>query len=186
MDREAEKALLKQIREGSFFFFEKFIIEYQNRLFAFIFSMVKNRDDAMDLCQETFFKAYKSLRSFKGKSKFSTWLFQIAYFLSLNHLKRKKKHVEVLQKMDQVFHTDKHSRDMETKEISQKIDLVLDKISIKSRTALHLFYKEDKNYREISAIMKIPLNSVKSHIYRGKEEIRKKLSKDIQLNFMTN
>ena len=186
MDRETENALLNQIKEGSFFAYEKFITEYQTRLFAFIFSLVKNRDDASDLCQETFFKAYKSIRSFKGKSKFSTWLFKIAYFQAINFLKRKKKRVEILKKMDPGFQTDRHNHELEVKEISQKIDLYMDEIPLNCRTALHLFYKEEKNYKEIASIMKIPLNSVKSYIFRGKEEIRNKLSKEAQLNLQTN
>jgi RNA polymerase sigma-70 factor (ECF subfamily) len=70
--------------------------------------------------------------------------------------------------------------------MSRKIDLILSEISLHSRTALHLFYKEEKNYKEIAAIMKMPLNSVKSHLFRGKEEIRKRLSKDFSLNFGVN
>ncbi len=186
MNRETEKAIIQQIKEGNFLAYEKFIIEYQNRMFAFIFSMVKNRDDASDLCQETFFKAYKSIRSFKGKAKFSTWLFKIGYFQSLNYLKRKKKRVEILNKIDPIFHPDSHSHDLEVKEMSIKIDFIMNEIPLNCRTALHLFYKEDKNYKEIAAIMKIPLNSVKSYIFRGKEEIRNKLSKENQLNFQTN
>ncbi len=186
MDRETEIALLKQIKEGSFFVFERFITEYQTRLFAFIFSLVKNRDDASDLCQETFFKAYKSIRSFKGKSKFSTWLFQIGYFQALNFLKRKKKRVDILKKMDPSIQIDRYSHDLEVKEISQEIDKYMKEIPFNCRTALHLFYKEERNYKEIASIMRIPLNSVKSHIYRGKEEIRNKLSKEAQLNYSIN
>ena len=186
MDRDTEKVLLQQIKEGNFFIYETFITEYQNRVYGFIFGLVKNEEDARDLCQETFFKAYKSLRSFKGQSKFSTWLFQIAYFQSLNFLKRKKKQKDVLQKMDKILHADKHSQEMERDEINKKIESVLNKIPLNSRTALHLFYKEERNYREIASIMKIPLNSVKSLIFRGKEDIRKRLSKDLPLDPLTN
>ena len=185
MNKDIERALIQQIREGNFLAYEKFIIEYQNRVYAFIFSLVKNRDDASDLCQETFFKAYKSIRSFKGESKFSTWLFQIGYFQSLNYLKRKKKRVEIFKKIGPSIHTDRHGHDLEVKEMSRKIDLFMDEIPLKCKTALHLFFKEEKSYGEISTIMKIPLNSVKSHIFRGKKELRKKLSNDLDLNYLT-
>ena len=136
MNRETEKTIIQQIKKGNFLAYEKFIIEYQNRMFAFILSMVKNRDDASDLCQETFFKAYKSIRSFKGKSKFSTWLFRIGYFHSLNYLKRRKKQVEILKKMDPSFHADSHGHDLDVKEMSRKIDFILKEIPLNCRTAL--------------------------------------------------
>lgn len=186
MNRDIERAIIQQIKNGNYHSYEKFIIEYQNRLFGFIFSLVKNRDDAIDLCQETFFKAYKSIRSFKGQSKFSTWLFQIGYFQALNFLKRQKKRRDILKIVPQGSIKDHMGSEHESKELVGKIDVLLQEIPFNYRTAMHLFYKEEKSYGEIAAIMKIPLNSVKSHLFRGKEEIRKKLKKDWHINYLTN
>ena len=72
LDNEIE--LIRQVQDGNYQRFELLILEYQDFLNAFVLRIVRNAEDAGDVCQETFFKAYKYLKSFKGKSKFSTWL----------------------------------------------------------------------------------------------------------------
>ena len=186
MKKEDEDALIRSIRLGEFHLFERLIAEYQNPLFAFIYNIVKNADDSRDLCQETFFKAYTNLSSYKGKAKFSTWLFQIGYFKALNFLKRKKRRREILKDFTPVTQENKLARSLEAKEMSQKIGEIMLGIHYKHRTALHLFYREEKSYAEIAEIMKTPLNSVKSYIFRGKEEIRKKLNETQRMGCQVN
>ncbi|MGD9347834.1 MAG: sigma factor, partial [Candidatus Aminicenantes bacterium] len=74
--REVDSSLIHEIKQGRYEFFDVVIEEYQNPLFAFLYRMVRDADDARDLCQDTFFKAYKYIRSFKEEAKFSTWLFR--------------------------------------------------------------------------------------------------------------
>jgi RNA polymerase sigma-70 factor (ECF subfamily) len=181
MDRERENALLQGIKKGNIDLFEQFILEYQQPLFIFIHNIVRNAENSRDLCQETFFKAYRSLRSFKGKSKFSTWLFQIGYFLALNFLKKRKKWKEISREMLETTAQAKPGQVLETQELNKMVEKIMPKIHFKHRTALFLFYKEEKSYGEIASIMKTPLNTIKSYIFRGKEEIRKKMMEDFQI-----
>ena len=187
MNPEQETEIIREIKEGNYLLFEGIVAVYQNRLMLFIYRMVKDEDDACDLCQDTFFKAYKSIKSFKGKSKFSTWLFQIGYHLSLNFLKKNKR----LVKMDkEAFNSNPHasgnlSRDMETEELNTLVENLMLQLPQKYRAALHLFYKEEKTYKEISAVMNLALNSVKSLIFRGKSLIKQRLIKEHQLPINT-
>ena len=181
MDRKTEDALIHRIQNGNFRLFERIIEEYQNYIHAFLFKIVKNSDDARDLCQDTFFKAYKYIRSYDGRAKFSTWLFKIGYNLALNFIKRKKKRAEILKQMPPPIEPDRKGRELEVKEVRIVIDHIMQEIQHSYRAALHLFYREEKSYSEIAVIMKIPLNTVKSSISRGKKAIRKKLINDYQL-----
>jgi RNA polymerase sigma-70 factor (ECF subfamily) len=174
--KEVDPSLIQRIKRGEYELFDRVILEYQNPLFAFLYRMVRDADDARDLCQDTFFKAYKYIRSFKEEAKFSTWLFRIGYRLALNLIKRRKKHEESLKHVDFGEEGEDSVQKLESKEIGLIVGRILDEIHTNYRVALHLFYKEEKTYNEIAKIMKIPENTVKSHIFRGKEAIRKILT----------
>jgi RNA polymerase sigma factor (sigma-70 family) len=174
--REIDPGLIKRIKQGEYELFDSVIQEYQNPLFAFLYRILRDADDARDLCQDTFFKAYKYIRSFKEEAKFSTWLFRIGYRLALNLIKRRKKYTDSLAQVDLVKNVDDSIQKLERKEIALIVGRIMDEIHTNYRVALHLFYKEEKTYKEIATIMKMPENTVKSHIFRGKEAIRKILA----------
>lgn len=177
VDREDERKLIQSIKAGNYREFEKLILEYQKALYYFIWRMVRDEDDAKDICQEAFFKAYKKIKSYKEKSKFSSWLFQIGYRKALDLISKEKRKHAVLSKMEIQSQMSGSEKEFEVKETESFIGQIIDGLHHKYRTALHLFYKEEMTYREIAAVMKIPMNTVKSYIFRGKEIIRDKLSR---------
>ena len=177
MKREDERELIQSIKAGNYRQFEKLIVVYQKPLYIFLWRMVQNEDEAKDICQETFFKAYKKIKSFKEKSKFSSWLFQIGYRKALDFLAKKKRLRTVLDKMAAKSQMAGIEREFEVKQADQAIGAIIDGLQQNHRTALHLFYKEEMTYDEIASVMKVPINTVKSHIHRGKEIIRDKLSR---------
>jgi RNA polymerase sigma-70 factor (ECF subfamily) len=181
VSRETEDILIQRIQCGNYRLFEKIIEEYQNSLFSFLYKIVKNHDDARDICQDTFFKAYKYIRSYDGRAKFSTWLYKIGYNLTMNFIRRKRKQAEILKRIGHRIEPDTKGRELEAKEIKSLIEQIMREIQQSYRVALHLFYREEKSYSEIASIMKIPVNTVKSHIFRGKAVIRNKLINDCQL-----
>lgn len=183
--REVDSSLIRQIKQGRYELFDVVIEHYQNPLFAFLYRMIRDADDARDLCQDTFFKAYKYIRSFKEEAQFSTWLFRIGYRLALNMIKRRKKHAESLENIDMGKDVEDSVKKLERKEVGLIVGRIMDEIHTNYRVALHLFYKEEKTYNEIAAIMKIPENTVKSHIFRGKEAIRKILAQKYPVESLT-
>lgn len=185
MEREDERNLIRMIKAGDFRQFEKLIVEYQNALYIFIWRVVRDEDEAKDLCQETLLKAYKSMKSFREESKFSSWLFQIGYRKALDVVAKKKRHLNALKKMEMRSESPGGERDFELKETGSLIGKIMGNLQYNHRVALHLFYKEEMTYTEIALIMNVPINSVKSHIFRGKEIIRKKLAQMNQLTKQT-
>ncbi|MCP5048537.1 MAG: RNA polymerase sigma factor, partial [bacterium] len=111
--------IIPEIIEGNYPLFEEIVATFQDRLTHFIYRVVKDEDDAVDLCQDTFFKAYTSLKSFRFKCKFSTWLFQIGYHLSLNFVKKKKRRVELDERvlLPDPRPAAEHFPDLETEEL---------------------------------------------------------------------
>ena len=182
MNKEEERKLIRMIKAGDYQQYERLIMAYQKPLYVFIWRMVRDSDDARDICQDTFFKAYKKIRSFKEKSKFSSWLFQIGYRKALDFLARKKRQRAVLHKMETQSLMASHEDEFTVRQAGSVIGQIIDGLHRNQRTALHLFYKEEMTYGEIAAVMKVPINTVKSHIHRGKEIIRDKVSRENGLN----
>lgn len=186
MNKDDENRLIERIKGGDYQRFEDIIAAYQGALFAFLYKMVKDADDARDLCQDTFFKAYTSIRSFKGEAKFSTWLFRIGYRRALNFIKKNKKRGQLADALENSpCHNSGFSR-LESEEMTGIIEGIIREMPPKYRAALYLFYKEQKRYHEIAAIMNIPINTVKSHISRAKDLLRQRLAADHGLKDIIN
>jgi RNA polymerase sigma factor (sigma-70 family) len=177
VNREDERELIQTIKAGNYRQFERLIEAYQKPLYVFIWRMVQDEDDAKDICQETFFKAYKKIKSFREKSKFSSWLFQIGYRKALDFMAKKKRQRVALDKMESKSQVSDNERKFELKQADLAIGKIIDGLQQNHRAALHLFYKEEMTYNEIASVMKVPINTVKSHIHRGKEIVREKLSR---------
>jgi len=177
VNKEDEKELIRMIKAENYRQYERLIVAYQKPLYVFIWRMVQDEDDAKDICQDTFFKAYKKIKSFKEESKFSSWLFQIGYRKALDFMARKKRQRTVLDKMEAKSHMAGNEKEFEIRQADSAIGKIIDGLQQNYRTALHLFYKEEMTYSEIASVMKVPINTVKSHIFRGKEIIRDKLSR---------
>lgn len=183
MEKQREDILIQRIKAGEFDLFEEIVKRYQNGLYNFILNIVKNKDDAMDLCQDTFFKAYKSISSYKAKSSFSTWLYRIGFNNSINYLKKNKRmSIVEIEKLSLKCQNNEHER-VEKKEIKKLIDKIVEDLDTKYKAPIFLFFIENKSYKEIAEIMKIPINSVKSNIFRGKQIIKQVLRKDYKIAF---
>ncbi|MCP4130088.1 MAG: sigma-70 family RNA polymerase sigma factor [bacterium] len=191
MTPESEEILIKRIKNGEYSLYKELVLAYQDRLYLFILKLVHNEDDASDICQESLFKGYKNLSKFRFKSKFSTWLFQIAYNNSITWLKKKSKESNMELKTelkndvfsDQYQHN--HTDDIEKKELSEMINNALNSLRSEYRLAIHLFYSNENSYSEIAGIMGIPINSVKSHLRRGKEMLRNILKDEYRIEDYT-
>ena len=181
MTPEHEKEIIERIKDGEYGLYRELVLMYQDRLFSFVLKLVMDEDDARDICQESFLKSYKHLSSFRFKSKFSTWLFQIAYNSAMTFLKKNSSTNDLLLKNEIISDGEDHTENIEKNELSDIINIVLNRIKDDYRIAIHLFYSENYNYREIAKIMKIPINTVSSHLRRGKEIIKQILLEEYQI-----
>lgn len=179
------KCLINKVKQGEQQAFRDLIELYQNQVFNICFRLIGNRHDAEDLTQEAFLRAYQNINSHDINKKFSSWLFRIAINLTIDRIKKKKPDyyldAEVAGTEGMAMYTlipedsklpEDQVIDMELQDTVQNAIL---RLAPKYRSAIVLKYIEDLSLSEISDIMQIPIGTVKTRIYRGREILRKHL-----------
>ncbi len=173
-----EKDIINEILKGDVDKFSYFIEKYENQIYNLCLSIVKNRDDALDLTQEAFLLAYKNLKKFKFKATFSTWIYRIAYNLSINFAKRKGEILTILDKENEESEfqiEDKTSSiwdEIEKEERIRIIDECLNKLKDSERLIIELRDIELLSYEEISEILSLPIGTIKSRLFRARERLK--------------
>jgi RNA polymerase sigma-70 factor (ECF subfamily) len=156
--------------------FGKLVDKYQSPLRRFLSNLVDG-DKALsdDLAQETFIKAYLKIATFKGTSKFSTWLFRIGYNEFYDHLRTKKINIS-LEDSEGYMEINTGAQTS----IDANIDLrqAMNKLREEEKTAVLLFYMEGCTHNQIAEIMNCPLGTVKSYILRGKNKLHGQLKNE--------
>lgn len=174
--------LLERIKAGDTAAFKEFFDGHHEAVFHLCFQMVRDRQEAEDITQEVFFKAFLTMDKFRGESKVSTWLYRITINLSLNHQRRKK--YKNLLSLDFFFERGyqqegdpgKSPLERLTEEEKLLIDKAVDSLPKNQRVAVILNHHEELSYQEISGIMGLSVSSVRSLLYRGKKRLQKKLA----------
>ncbi|HON83238.1 MAG TPA: sigma-70 family RNA polymerase sigma factor [Caldisericia bacterium] len=172
-----EKSVIEKIKKGDIDSYSILINEYQNDIYSLCLSIVKNVDDALDLTQEAFLIAYENIKNFKQEAKFSTWVYRIAYNLCVNFIKRKGE-IFTLEDEDiiNVEIEDKTSSIWEEIEKDERVKMISEGLKrIKDSDSLIIELKDIKGltYEEISTILSIPMGTVKSRLYRARENLKK-------------
>lgn len=172
-----EKNIIEKTKKGDLESYSLLINEYQNDIYSLCLSIVKNVDDAMDMTQEAFLIAFENIKNFKGEAKFSTWLYKIAYNLCINYKKRKGE-LLILDDEDlfNVEIEDKTSSIWEKIEKDERVKIVkegLDRIKDVDRLIIELKDIKGLSYEEISMILSCPMGTVKSRLYRARENLKK-------------
>ncbi|MFT8363110.1 MAG: RNA polymerase sigma factor SigW [Sporolactobacillus sp.] len=180
-----EKKLIKRIKKGDHQAFAEMVDDYKNKVYIICFRMVGDRQEAEDLTQETFLRAFRFIGQFDSTRKFSTWLFRIATNLSIDALRRKKPGVSLDAELpgteglalESVLPDKQATPDeqMVQSELEAAVQKEIQRLPEKYRTAIILKYMEDLSLKEISEIMGIPVATVKTRIHRGREMLRKYL-----------
>lgn len=179
IDRQHEKQLIGQARLGDADALRQLVELHKDRLFAFIWRMVRHHHDAEEICQDAFLKAFSSLDTFSVEYRFSTWLFTIGYRVCLNHLRKKR---AVSTEMDfALIPSDDHDEPSETLEseeasrVKQTVWLAVNRLSPPQRAAVLLFYRHEMSCHEIARILEFPVATVKSHLHRARNRLRELL-----------
>ena len=167
-----EQALIRRLQEGDPTAVDELVDEYKAPLFAFIMRLVNNHDMAEDLFQEIWIKVIRSVRHFRGDSKLSTWLFQVA----LNHCRdemRKKRYIHVpLEEIEEL--AGNSTPDPERMHLTKEVQKIVEGLPIKMREVVVLKYYHDLMDEEIASVAGIPAGTVKSRLHRASEIIREK------------
>jgi RNA polymerase sigma-70 factor (ECF subfamily) len=158
------------------------VTRYQNYVFTLAFRFVKNREDAEELSQDIFVKAYKALRDFKGNSKFSTWLYMIVNNTCITFLRKKKLQVHSLDQ-DGVFEvadsvdSGLRANMVETKSRVNMVNQAINLLSPDDAEVITLFYKSEQSLDEIAQILGIEQNTAKVRLHRARTRLKEKMEK---------
>ncbi|WP_134699608.1 RNA polymerase sigma factor [Ammoniphilus sp. YIM 78166] len=177
-----DSQLIREIKDGQVEYYSEIIKRYEKRLLAFIVHMLNNTHldhMAEDLCQETFYKAFRSLQSFRDvEASFSTWLYTIARNTVLSEL-RKSRNSEIYiedSKVDPITSLDRLPEyELLRTEREKLVRLAIEGLPEKQRHALILREYEDKDYKEIADILDSTVSSVKSLLFRARSSIKTQL-----------
>ncbi len=181
MESEEDKTdeeLVKLVLENKTEAFGILIERYEKKLLRYGRRFLYNHENIEDVVQNVFIKAYTNIRGFDTKKSFSPWIYRIAHNEFINLIKTKKKESFLFFDADTIFSfpgKDNPLKEIEREEEKEEIEEHLSKLKAKYREPLVLYYFEEKDYREISDILKIPVSTVGTRLKRGRSEIKKLL-----------
>ncbi|MGB9595629.1 MAG: RNA polymerase sigma factor [Candidatus Poribacteria bacterium] len=166
-------------QKGDIDAFDKLFYKYRDKIYRTAFRMINNQEDALDLTQEIFLKAYKNINKYNFKSQFSTWLYKLAINVCIDELRKHKRSNEILT--DEIPDDRRYSDTPEDivlyKEQESLIWKALDTLKEKERSIIVLREMEGLSYEEIANILGCSMGRVKSRIHESREKLRKALEK---------
>ncbi len=175
----SDAELVKQTKDGLVSGFEVLVRRYHPRCMHFAMGILNNKEEAEEAVQDAFIKVHSNIDSFRGDSKFSTWLYKIVYNVCYTRLRNKRSFVDISVVEDryeyrllQTKDSELHTQQFETKDLAENINRVLQELPERYLTVVHLFYVEELTVEEIARIMNISQNSVKVRLYRGRMLLR--------------
>jgi RNA polymerase sigma-70 factor (ECF subfamily) len=172
-DAPDEPLLIRQIVEGQKDMYRLLISRYQRTVHSMGLSFFRNAEDAADFTQDVFFKAYRNLPSFKGRSRFSTWLYRIAYNTAVNGITRRK---EYLSLAEEDLSTGETPEQLALKTAAREaVQKAVEELPERYRICVDLFFFYNRSIREIEVITGFPENTIKSHVFRAKKLLRERL-----------
>ncbi len=170
-----DQALIAATLAGHGAAFEELLARYERAVYSLATRTLHDRIEAQDATQEAFFKAYRALAGFRPGAKFSTWIFTICYRLCCDRLAKRKRMSgeELPDRADPSAGPDALAeRDDEARRVRAAIDALPDKY----RAVVTLYHLQGKQYEEIATVLDLPLGTVKTHLFRAKEHLRKALA----------
>jgi len=186
-DSQDERMLVKRAKAGDMGAYDDLVKLYQERIYATIYHMTSNHEDANDLTQETFIKAFQALKSFKGDSSFFTWVYRIAVNKTINFLKQRKNKTHLsLNDLDfnaehdpdlVALISDKTPRrEVNLTELQEKLNAAMRKLSEVHRLVVTLHDVQGLSHEEIGEIMDCNTGTVRSRLFYARQQLQAYLS----------
>ena len=176
-----DKSLVSAAKAGDMFAFEELVARHRDKIYARAYSMMRNEDEALDLSQEAWVKAWQRLKQFQGESSFGTWMTRIVINLCLDQLRRhKRQRAESIEALDEESGgverqmpvvTVNPTERLERAELRQRIDQALNQLSYAHRTALVLHEFEHMEYKEIAKAMECSIGTVMSRLFYARRKM---------------
>ena len=180
-----ETELIERLKEGDETAFKTIVEQWQNMVYNTILGIVQNETEAEDLAQDVFIKVFEKIGTFKGDSKFSTWLYRIATTTALDHLrsKKRKKRFGFLQSLsgtsgeekEQIPDFNHPGVSLDNKERAAVLFKAIEELPENQKTAYTLHKLEGLSYREVSEVLNTTVSAVESLMSRANQNLRKQL-----------
>lgn len=187
LEADSDRVIVERVQQGDVAAFDALILKYRERVYSVVYNMTSNREDSADLTQDVFIKAFQSINRFQGQSSFFTWLYRIAVNATLTHLRKSRLRTffsfdriqeddpgaaAVLNQLTEKLGAD---RDAYVKELQEKLNEALQKLSIKHRTVVTLFEIDGLSHEEIAQIMNCSVGTVRSRLHYAKQLLQAEL-----------
>lgn len=174
VDTPSDSVLIARFQSGESGAFDLLYSRHYSRIHGVILSVVCHPEDALDITQEVFLKAYQKLSGFKRASQFYSWLYRIAVNGCIDHMRRQSKHRVLI---DEVFHyeTAHPTAALEREEFHRQLDAALPALTPCQQTVFHLRYKEDLPLKAIARRLGRSVGTVKAHLFHAHRTLRHQL-----------
>ncbi len=187
-EADSDIEVVKRVQAGDVAAFDVLIRKYRERVFGVVYNLTSNREDTADLVHDAFIKAFQSINRFQGQSSFFTWLYKIAVNTTLSHLRKNRLRtffsLEKVQEdgtsseiLNQLTDTTGADRDAYLRELQEKLNEAMQKLSIKHRTVITLFEIDGLSHAEIAEVMDCSEGTVRSRLHYAKQFLQGELSK---------
>lgn len=173
-DEMDDHLIVVQIVSGQKEKFRILVHRHERTVYGMGLSFFRNAEDAADFTQEVFLKAFRNLSRFEGRSRFSTWLYKIAYNTAVNGVNRRQEY-RSLAGEDPVIDGDTPERNVLRGAVRDAVLEAMRDLPERYRICVDLFFFYGRSYQEIEAITGFPINTIKSHVFRAKKLLRDKL-----------
>jgi RNA polymerase sigma factor (sigma-70 family) len=173
--------------------FEQIVLDHQQMVFRTLMRLTGSRDRTEDLAQDVFLRLYRALPAFRGEASIGTYLYRIVVNVAQDEWKRRQKERPVLSMSspvsaaddddaptweDQLAHPGPDAeRELSQKQFQQLVDRELEQLSMVERTVLVLYHQEEQSYERIAQALQLPLNTVRTHLHRGRQKLREGIQK---------
>jgi RNA polymerase sigma factor (sigma-70 family) len=191
-DDSRDRELVKRARDGDLGAYDELVRRHQERIYGLVYHMTSHHEDANDLAQEAFVKGWRALPNFKGDSSFYTWIYRIAVNHTLNHLKQRRNRTPHLSLNDLDFNAEhdpdlvqlishKHpQREVNLRELSERLNAALQKLSEEHRTVVVLHDIQGVPHDEIAAQLQCNPGTVRSRLYYARQQLQAWLSEYVK------
>jgi RNA polymerase sigma factor (sigma-70 family) len=181
MDQKSDLYYIEQILEGKGNVFSHLVDRHKNKAYNLAFRICGNHEEAEELTQDSFLKAFKSLKSFKMKSSFATWLYRIVYNTTISHVRVKKRGILSLEDFPadatDFIGTSTSEEEAEKEYRTSLVNFALQKINEEERGLISLYYYEEMSTDEISEVTGINKSNIKVKLFRARQKMQEIIEK---------
>jgi len=178
-----DEELVEAFRQGELSAFDGLVARWERKIRGAVHRILGNEEEARDVCQEAFLKAYRALDSFKSEARFSSWLYQIALNISRDRLRRRKGRTHVsLQELEEggtVLVTRRPSAHelVEAGDLARTVESAIASLPEEQREIIVLKEYQELTFAEIADVLGVPISTVKTRLYRGLSQLRVSLER---------